>query len=398
MQRHHNWLLDWLAVTIRPGIVRLRGMLGRRLRNDDGLPRSNGTRLREHRRGLGPKSAPRPFALALQGGGAHGAFTWGVLERLLDERALEIEAVSGASAGALNAVALASGFLDGGPAGAKAKLAALWQEVVRIGRMNPLRPTPVERMAFGWNADGSASHLAIDLLARLISPYQFNPLGLHPLRDVLAKLIDFEALKQPKAIRLFVAATRIETGASRIFTNEEISADTILASACLPTVHQAVRLDDGHYWDGGFSANPPILPLVEQCAAADLLIVRLNPAYEESVPTTASEIQARINRIVFEAPLRRELDILAGLQRAALDAKGFGGPLAQHLATLRVHGIGADDVMRKLGTLSKLHPDRRLVRYLNETGYRAAEEWIARTAVPKRAPTPVSDSALGGGV
>jgi len=335
--------------------------------------------------------------LALQGGGAHGAFTWGVLDRLLEED-LRIEAISGTSAGALNAVALAAGYAESGPQGARAKLEALWQAIVRAGRFNPLQPTALERFALGWNADSAFSQVLLDLWARIVSPYQANPLGVDPLREIVVELIDFESLRKPDAIRLFIAATRVESGASRIFTNDEISTDVVVASACLPTVHQAIRLDDGHYWDGGFSANPPLLPLIEYSDAADLALVRLNPSYEQGVPVTASEIQARINRIVFEAPLKRELDVLASLRRGFAESGVTETPLARRLAALRLHEIAADDVMRKLGTSSKLHPDMLLVRYLKGVGRESAGRYIAalgQSALPRR---PANDNRLNAAI
>ena len=340
----------------------------------------------------------RPVSFALQGGGAHGAFTWGVLERLLEEPKLRIDAASGASAGALNAVALAAGFAEGGPAGARAKLEELWRAIVRLGRLNPLRPTALERLTHGWNADGALSQVFLDLVSRLVSPYQINPLGLDPLREMLIKLIDFDALREPHAIRLFIAATRIESGAGRIFTNEELSPEVVMASACLPTVHQAIRLDDGHYWDGGFSANPPLLPLIEKSEAADLILVRINPAHEARLPVTASEIQARVNRIMFEAPLKRELDVLAHLRRNFAAAGVTETPLARRLAALRLHEISADDVMRTLGASSKLHPDFDLVRYLKGVGREAAERWIADAGQSPRGARPANDNRLDAAV
>jgi NTE family protein len=358
--------------------------------------RSNTTSFRaEHRTQL---DGGTRLSLALQGGGAHGAFTWGVLDRLLEEEDLQIDGISGTSAGALNAVALAAGYAEGGPRGARAKLEALWQAIVRVGRFSPLQPTALERLALGWNADGAFSQVLLDLWSRIVSPYQANPLGVDPLREILVKLIDFESLKKPGALRLFIAATRVESGASRIFTNAELSPDVVVASACLPTVHQAIRLDDGHYWDGGFSANPPLLPLVEYCDAADLVLVRLNPAHDEGVPVTASEIQARVNRIVFDAPLKRELDVLARLRRGFAESGVTETPLARRLAALRPHEIEADDVMRKLGASSKLHPDMQLVRYLNGVGRETAGRWIAALGRTARARRPANDNRLGAAV
>lgn len=320
-------------------------------------------------------SAPlRPLALALQGGGAHGAFSWGVLDRLVETPSFRIEAISGASAGALNAAVFAAGYLDGGAEGARQRLEAFWRRVARLGSV---QPTALERMMLGWNADWSLSHHLLDRISRLASPYQLNPLGLNPLGDILAELIDFKRLRQDKTLRLFIAATNVETGAGRLFTNEELSPEVLLASASLPTVHQAVKLDDGHYWDGGFSANPPLLPLLEHGEAADILLVRINPASESGVPVTARGIQGRLKRLVFEAPLKRELATLAWLRRSLADAPARDGRLGRRLAALRLHVIGEDEVMRKLGSASKLYPDWRLLSRLKEVGRGAAERWLA---------------------
>lgn len=327
-----------------------------------------------------------PLALALQGGGAHGAFTWGVLDRLLEEPGIRLEAASGASAGALNAAMLAAGYLDGGPEGARARLKAFWDKVTRLARLSPLQPTPFERLTPGWNPEWSFPTMALDLLLRFAAPYQLNPLGLNPLCEILVELIDFERLRRPEAIRLFVAATNVVTSEVRIFTNAELSPEVLLASACLPAVQQAVRLDDGYYWDGGFSANPPLLPLVEHCEADDILLVRLNPAREEGVPVDPHTIRSRLNHIAFESPLKRELDSLAWLRRMAAESGSKGSRLARRLASLRLHTIAEDEVMQKLGSASKLYPDERLVRYLETVGREAAERWLAPFAAKKALP------------
>jgi NTE family protein len=211
---------------------------------------------------LGGCRRPLRLNLALQGGGAHGAFTWGVLIRLLEDE-FHIEGISGASAGALNAVVLASGWLRGGSAGAAQALDELWREIGRLAQVNPLRASGL-------------SQLAADFAAQFLSPYQINPLGVNPLRPVLERLVDFARLRHTEPPRLFVAATDVTTGRARIFRNHELSIDAVLASACLPQMHSAIEIDGTPYWDGGFSANPPLLPLVEACAARDLLLVQIN--------------------------------------------------------------------------------------------------------------------------
>ncbi|HUC62567.1 MAG TPA: patatin-like phospholipase family protein [Alphaproteobacteria bacterium] len=326
-----------------------------------------------------------PIALALQGGGAHGAFTWGVLDRLLAEPGLRLVAASGASAGALNAAVLASGLVEGGPDAARAKLSALWHRVSALARLIPRRPDPFEHVAPSWNAEWAFPNSALDLLMRFASPYQFNPLGLNPLRDVLVDLVDFERLRGRKALRLLIAATNVETSAGRIFANEELSPDVLLASACLPTLNQAVKLGDGYYWDGGFTANPPILPLVELGLADDLVLVRVNPTREEGVPTDPQAIRTRLSRIAFESPLKRELEIVERLGAMSGESDAPDA-LGRRLRRLRLHTVADDATMARLDQSSRLQPDAALMRHLAEAGRAAAGRWLEafRTEVAMR--------------
>ena len=341
---------------------------------------------------------PQRFALALQGGGAHGAFTWGVLDRLLAEPDLPIAGISGTSAGAFNAVALASGYLTGGPEEAQKTLAELWRRVAQLAPFSPARITPLERLVHGWNADWTPGHFFFDLASRLLSPYQLNPLGLDPVREILVELIDFDGLKGRGAIPLFIAATNLRDGGRRIFTNAELSPDVLIASACLPTLHHAVKLDDGHYWDGGFSANPPLLPLLEQCDGAEILLVHVNPMTEPGVPMTAREIHSRLNNIVFNGPVKRELEMIAWLRSAIERAGGRDSPLGKRLAQLKIHSIGADELMRRLGTASKLNPDWRFVTYLKQAGEQAAERWLEDVFGAAVEPLDTTAPARGGAV
>ena len=344
--------------------------------------------------------APRParedprarldLALALQGGGAHGAFTWGVLDRLLEDGSAEIAALSGASAGAINGAVLASGMQEGGAEAARAKLETLWQRLAQLARFSPLKPTPLERLVLGRHSEWTLSHLAFDLASRLYSPYQLNPFGLRPLRALLVELIDFERLASADAIPLIVAATRVETGAARLFANDELSPDVLLASACLPTLSPAIELDDGHYWDGGFSANPPLLPLVEGAFADDILLVRTGREREPRVPTNARAIQTRVSRLVFDGPLQRELETLAWLRRKSREIAA-GGAKAR-FANIRLHTIGEDEVLARLANTSRLNPEWPLVEALKAAGRDAAERWLAEAVWPGRA---ANDRDLG---
>ena len=331
-----------------------------------------------------PKRKARTVAFALQGGGAHGAFTWGVLDRAL-EQGLDIEAISGASAGAINAAVLASAYAQGGAPYARSRLAAFWQALAHVARMSPLRPTMLEVLAYGRDLELAASAIWRDMLSRVVSPYQFNPLDVNPLRQILGKFVDVEALRAPNAIRLLIAATNAETGAPRLFTNDEMTVDVLLASACLPQVSQAVKLDDGYYWDGGFSSNPPLLPLIERTSARDVVLVRLNPVSDRGLPVTAPKIQTRLNRIVFDAPLKRELDDLERLRRVTAESGMQRSAMGRRLADMRLHEIFEDELMNEVGAASQNHPDARLIEMLSREGRASCERWLAASAEP--APT-----------
>ncbi|MFM9865413.1 MAG: patatin-like phospholipase family protein [Micropepsaceae bacterium] len=333
------------------------------------------------------KRAPRTVVFALQGGGAHGAFTWGVLDRALEE-GLNIEAISGASAGAINATVLASAHAQGGAPYARTRLAAFWQTLAQVARLSPLRPSTLEAVAFGRDLELSATAIMRDMLSRVVSPYQFNPLDVNPLRQILGDFVDVKALRTPNAIRLLIAATNAETGAARLFTNEELTLDVLLASACLPQVSQAVKLDDGHYWDGGYSSNPPLLSLIERTGANDVVLVRLNPASDRGLPVTAPKIQTRLNRVVFDAPLKRELDELDRLRRVTVESGAQRSALGRRLSGMRLHEIGEDALMNEVGGASQNHPDARLIELLHREGRASCKRWLATLqaeAPPKRA-------------
>jgi NTE family protein len=303
------------------------------------------------------KSKMRCLSLALQGGGSFGAFTWGVLDRLLDEQSIAFDAVSGASAGAVNAVLLASGLAEGGPRAAKDKLDRFWQ---RASEAAPKVQT------------GSA----IGMAAHLLSPYQFNPFNLHPLRAILSEEIDFDALRQRSRLKLLVAATRVRDGRLRIFREQAISLDAILASTCLPVLHHAVNIDGEAYWDGGYAANPPLIPLISATRASEMLIVQIMPSAGAGMPTAASEIRKRIDQITFSSPLARELDALAAMKKLA-GPDGQGSRLSRKLNKLRVHHIAAEAAYPALGQASALNVDRDFLQDLRDAGRSAADRWLS---------------------
>ncbi len=316
--------------------------------------------------------------LALQGGGTHGAFTWGVLDRLLEDRLIQISWVSAASAGAINAAALAAGLAENGADGARAKLRQVWEAVAKAGmpefvRLNPVlftlsRSAPLAQWASLW------------------SPYEFNPLGFDPLRRLLNETIDFAAIRKHAPVELLIAATEVATGEARLFRREELTVDAVLASACLPALHHAVEIDGVAYWDGGFSANPDLVTLAMESPVADTLIVQLSPLKKEGLPTGAREIQAHVNRLTFNAPLIRDVEIIEMAREAMRGAvrSRFSRlrPLAQH----RFHLVEAAPYTGLLSDQTMIHPDMELLNHLHAAGRTEAEKWLTanRRAIGRR--------------
>ena len=312
--------------------------------------------------------------LALQGGGSHGAFTWGVLDRLLEEPWLQIEAISGTSAGAMNAAVLADGWIKDGASGARAALDAYWERVAAAAMFSPLQRTPLDRMLGRWSLDYSPAFVAFDLMSRVFSPYDLNPHGFNPLASILDRSIDFERLAR-SPIKLFVTATNVHTGRGRIFRNAELTADVLLASACLPTMFQAIEIDGEPYWDGGFAGNPTISPLVRESAAQDTILVQINPRERTGTPRTATEILNRLNEVSFNATLMKELRMIA-LMRQVVDA---GSGEGVRWAGMRTHRI-MTDMMNDLSYSSKLNGERAFLLLLREEGRRAAGAFLAAHA------------------
>ncbi|HKN31091.1 MAG TPA: patatin-like phospholipase family protein [Roseiarcus sp.] len=309
--------------------------------------------------------------LALQGGGSHGAFTWGVLDRLLEEPWLKIEAISGTSAGAMNAAVLVSGHMQGGAEGARTALDAYWKRVADAAKFSPLQRSPIDRLMNRWTLDTSPAYLAIDLMSRVVSPYSLNPLGLNPISSILSESIDFGHLAEAP-IKLFITATNVHTGRGRVFRNKEITPDVLLASACLPTMFQAIEIDGEPYWDGGYAGNPTITPLVRESDAHDTILVQINPRERRETPRTASEILNRLNEISFNAPLLKELRMIALLRQAADPGSGEGARWA-HMRTHRI----MSDKLTDFGASSKLNAEGEFLTMLKEEGRRAAETFLA---------------------
>jgi NTE family protein len=317
-----------------------------------------------------PQRDPLLIDLALQGGGSHGAFTWGVLDRLLEEPWLQVEAISGTSAGAMNAAVLADGWIEGGAAGARAALKAYWDRVARVAVFSPLQRTPLDRLLGRWSLDHSPVFIGFDLMARVFSPYNLNPRGFNPLESILDESIDFSRLAR-SPIKLFITATNVRTGRGRIFRNAEITPDVLLASACLPTMFQAVEIDGEAYWDGGYAGNPTITPLIRESQAQDTILVQINPRERPGTPRSASEILNRLNEVSFNATLMKELRMIALLRQVADPGSGEGA----RWAGMRTHRI-MTDMMTELGYSSKLNAERAFLGMLHDEGRRAAGAFL----------------------
>jgi NTE family protein len=314
--------------------------------------------------------------LALQGGGAHGAFAWGVLDRLLEDRRIAFQGISATSAGAMNAAVLACGLAVGGREGAKRALAAFWRRIADVGCLTLLQPSLFDRLTGNHSLETSAAFLLFDLMTRLISPYQFNPYNYNPLRDALTQTIDFEALRSVRCpVKLFLSATNVRTGKIAVFQNDDIGPETVLASGCLPLIFQAVEIDGEHYWDGGYMGNPSIFPLIYNCDSRDVVIVHINPIERNALPRTASEIMNRINEISFNSSLMREMRALAFVTKLIDDGKINDSSMKRML----IHSIEAADVMSELGVLNKLNADWENLTFLMELGRERADAWLKKS-------------------
>ena len=312
------------------------------------------------------------LSLALQGGGAHGAFTWGVLERLMSDGRIFIDGISGTSAGAMNAVVFTDGFLRGHQQGAIDALHAFWRRVSE-GAMVPMTlAKALAPMHRHWNMDETPGYQLLDAITRMFSPYQLNPLDIHPLRDILVDLVDFESLRERSDINLFVAATNVRTCKLKVFRTPEITVDSLLASACLPMLFRAVEIKGESYWDGGYLANPAISPLVHECECKDVVIVQVNPMNRAEVPSTAREILNRLNEISFNSSLMREMSGINTLSRL-IDR---GEVTNKAFSSVKFHMIEAEDAMSDLGSSSKFNADWKFLTYLHKLGIDAADRWL----------------------
>ena len=316
----------------------------------------------------GLKTAPgaKRVNLALQGGGAHGAFTWGVLDYLLEDGRLAFSGISGASAGAVNAVMLADGLARGGPEDARKRLAEFWRAASLGGGLPGPQRAALDRLFALFPAGGSPVQLFVDAMTRMMSPYDFNPLNINPLKSLIERFVDFDAIRGYGDAELFVSATNVRSGRLKVFRREDITADVVMASAALPHVFRAVEIDGEPYWDGGFTGNPPILPLVAS-NADDVLLVQIAPLYRENTPTAARDILSRMNEIAFASSLAAELRALEYVGRGA----------GRHGAAVNVHRILLEGMDKRLSG-SRLKTDFDFFALLHRAGRRAARRFLDR--------------------
>ncbi|MGL5448420.1 MAG: patatin-like phospholipase family protein [Rhabdaerophilum sp.] len=321
-------------------------------------------------------SKPRPISLALQGGGAHGAFTWGVLDAILAEPSLRIEAISGASAGAMNAVALVEGFAEDGPEGARRQLRRFWERVSEGAAFSPIQRSLFSQLMGQWDVEKSPGYLWWNWFSQVTSPYQSNPFDLNPLREVLVGEINFERIRRCNSIQLFVSATNVHTGRVAVFDQTKLDAEHVLASACLPRIFQAVEIEGVPHWDGGYMGNPALFPLFHAGESQDILLVQITRMIRKETPKTARAIENRLNEITFNASLLGELRAIEFVQRL-LDQKAVS---PEKYRRLRMHRIDADLALADLQASSKINAERRFIEELFRRGHKAGEQWLGKHA------------------
>ncbi len=312
--------------------------------------------------------------IALQGGGSHGAFTWGVLDRLFEDDRIWIEAISGTSAGAMNAVVAAQGMYENGAEGARARLTAFWKAVSEASRSSPIQRTAWDQFTGNWSLESSPGYQFMNAMKGFASPYDLNPMNLNPLRDLVADMVNFEKVRACSDMDIFIAATNVETGRVRVFERDEISLDSVLASACLPQLYKAVEIDGKHYWDGGYMGNPPLFPFFYNSPSNDICIVQINPVVRPGVPKSAADIQNRINEITFNSPLLHELRSIDFVTRLLEDGKLSEADYRK----MHIHIIEARKQMRPLDASSKMNAEWAFLRHLFGIGRDAATRWLTR--------------------
>lgn len=314
--------------------------------------------------------------LALQGGGAHGALSWGILDALLEDERIEVEGFSACSAGTMNALAMAQGYHEGGREGGRKKLEEFWWEVSKAGAFfSPLHGNPMEKLLGIGPVENPMAYFMFDSMTRLFSPYQFNPLDLNPLKDVIERVIDFDKIRACNDLKLFVSATNVRTGKVKVFRTEELSIDVALASACLPFLFKAVEIEGDHYWDGGYTGNPALYPLFYQTESSDIVIIHINPLYREEIPTTAPAIMNRLNEVTFNDSLIKELRSVAFVKKL-IEHDMIRDEYKHMYKDILIHSVRADDMMKEFSIASKFDTDWDFLLSLRDIGRAGMKTWI----------------------
>jgi len=320
----------------------------------------------------------KKIAVALQGGGAHGAFTWGVLDKLLESDLFEIEGATGTSAGGMNAIALAQGLAKEGPDKARQELKEFWYGICQSGKNSALNNRGlVDKMMHKFTMYNSPGFLMFDYLSRIFSPYELNPMGFDPLKDVIQKHFDFDIIRNQNKCKVFLCATHVFTGTLKVFKTSDLKIESLLATACLPTIHSAVLVDGEYYWDGGFIGNPVFFPLIEECGDTDvdIVFIQLNPSVRNKLPTTSREIADRLNEITNNASVVREIRAIDFISRLRENKHlTEDAPLKK----VRLHLIEDESTFQDLGWSSKLNTEWEFLTHLFEKGRQAAAEWIKK--------------------
>ena len=313
--------------------------------------------------------------LALQGGGAHGALAWGILDKLLEDGRIKFDSISATSAGAMNAMVLVHGLIAGGNEGAREALHNFWHKVSEVGELfNPVKPLPIEKY-FNLQDGQVLSFLMFDFMKRLFSPYQLNPNNFNPLKDVLESIVDLKKIKKSKSLKVFISATNVRTGKIKIFDNDELSIDAVMASACLPDLSQAVQIDQEYYWDGGYMGNPALFPIIYNSDCSDILILHSNPIHREKIPETTADILNRINEISFNSSLMREMRAVAFVTKL-LEEGWIKDEYKKNIKHLRIHAIFADQKIESYSYASKFNPNWLYLTQLFDEGRRQGSAWL----------------------
>ena len=318
----------------------------------------------------------KPINLALQGGGAHGAFAWGVLDYFAEDGRLDIEGLSGTSAGAMNAVVYSYGKMKGGADGARKALDDFWWDISQAGAfLSPVKTTPFFHEFWGFAPIQTATYSFFDSLTRAVSPYQFNPINYNPLKDILENHVNFKELHDCEITNMFVCATNVRTGSPAIFKNKDLTADAVLASACLPFLFQAVEIDGEHYWDGGYTGNPALYPLIYNTVTRDYLVVHINPMVRDDLPRTGGDIANRLNEITFNASLIKEMRAIAFVQKL-IQNDWLKDEHKDKLKNIRMHALRVDDEMKQYDVSTKFSSDWDFLSELKEKGRSHAKRWL----------------------